>query len=83
MKIKDSDFEWLSEKISAKVSELNAETNGNGIEVAMKKYNWSKNLARWQIFHSVNKENDSALTKRLYQYLSDKHIETALIKIIP
>ena len=25
MKIKDSDFEWLSEKISAKVSELNAE----------------------------------------------------------
>jgi len=83
MKIKDADFEWLKEKISAKVSQLNSETNGNGIEVAMKKYNWTKNLLRWQIFHIVNKENDSALTKRLYQYLNDKHIETALIKIIP
>jgi hypothetical protein len=83
MKIKDSDFEWLKEKISAKVSEIDFETNGNGIEVAMKKYNWTKNLTRWQIFHSVNKESNYELSKRLYQYLNDKHIETALIKIIP
>lgn len=83
MRIKPEDFNWLSEKISAKVSELNAETNGNGIEVAMKKYNWTKNQTRWNIFHKVNRETNSELSKRLYEYLNDKHIETALIKIIP
>lgn len=46
-----------------------------------KKLGWSETRYRWCLYHMVNSRANGLKWRRLYDYLNDDHIDTALRKI--
>jgi len=73
MKIKDNDYNVLKTKIEAVVKKLGIEK----IKYFLT-YNTEIDLV-WQLYHIQYKDEPEL---KLYDYLNDSHIETAIRKII-
>ena len=81
MKITKDDYQKLSEL----VNEFKTEMNINSLE----DYGMTKIRYAWDIYHFTmdylqmrNRVSDYLFMRRLYDYLNDANIQTALIKIL-
>lgn len=51
----------------------------------MRKLNTNRDvekIIRWNLYHGVRLDKQTELTKQLYEYLNDNHIDTALKRIM-
>jgi hypothetical protein len=74
MKIKESDYRELESDIRS-VSDIISKADAL-------KLGWSETRYRWALYHMVNSRASGLKWRRLYDYLNDSHIDTALKNIV-
>lgn len=82
MKIKKEDYKELEERMRGVFPH-----RGMGAYTWLKRYRYNKigkdhdKRCRWDCFHCTDREWRMEFTDRVYKYLDDTHIDTALRKI--
>jgi len=77
MRIQQADYEMLKSAIRGVLNQYPSakeEYKGRGLTI---------NRFRWDVFAKANTINGFLLSRKLYIYLNDSHIQTALRRIIP
>ena len=72
MKITKEDYKQLSDKINGYL---------DSHDFTMSGWQYSELSYKWEVFHRVNRESNFELLNRLFTYLNDKTLQTAINKV--